>query len=92
MCVRSTERIIGEGLHRSLAVGVMEVVVKVQYLRGTVTQPRQCLSRRIDNTDDMRREVNAWEVARNASGAKVNWRFRTEDARIILKKLYPSIE
>ncbi len=53
---------------------------------------RQCLSRRIDNTDDLRREVNAWEVARNASGAKVNWRFRTEDARIKLKKLYPSID
>ena len=53
---------------------------------------RQCLSRRIDNTDELRREVNAWEVARNASGAKVNWRFRTEDARIKLKKLYPSID
>ena len=53
---------------------------------------RQCLSRRIDNTDELRREVNAWEVARNALGAKVNWRFRTEDARIKLKKLYPSID
>ena len=53
---------------------------------------RQCLSRRIDNTDDLRREVKAWEVARNALGAKVNWRFRTEDARIKLKKLYPSID
>ncbi len=53
---------------------------------------RQCLSRRIDNTDDLRREVNAWEVARNALGAKVNWRFRTKDARIKLKKLYPSID
>ena len=53
---------------------------------------RQCLSRRIDNTDDLRREVNAWEVARNASGAKVNWRFRTEDARIKLKKPYPSTD
>ena len=53
---------------------------------------RQCLSRRIDNTDELRREVNAWEVARNALGAKVNWRFRTEDAPIKLKKLYPSID
>jgi hypothetical protein len=53
---------------------------------------RQCLSRRIDNTEDLRREVKAWEVTRNASGAKVNWRFRTEDARIKLKKLYPSID
>ncbi len=53
---------------------------------------RQCLSRRINNTNDLRREVNAWEVARNDSGAKVNWRFRTEDARIKLKKLYPSID
>ena len=53
---------------------------------------RQCLSRRIDNVDELRREVKAWEVARNASQAKVNWQFRTEDARIKLNKLYPSID
>jgi hypothetical protein len=53
---------------------------------------RQCLSRRIDNMDALRREAKAWETARNAAGAKVNWQFTTEDARIKLKRLYPLIE
>ncbi len=51
---------------------------------------RQCLSRRIDNMDDLRREANAWEVARDTAGTKVDWQFRTENARIKLKRLYPS--
>jgi hypothetical protein len=53
---------------------------------------RQCLSRRIDNVNDLQREVKAWEVIRNSAGSKVNWQFTTEDARIKLRKLYPSIE
>jgi hypothetical protein len=52
----------------------------------------QCLSRRIDNIEEIRREVNAWQNHRNNQGAKVNWQFTTEDARIKLKNLYPSIE
>jgi len=38
------------------------------------------------------REVAAWEAERNASKAKVNWRFSTPDARIKLRKLYPSFD
>jgi len=53
---------------------------------------RQCLSRRIDNMEQLKDEVAAWQVVRNTAEAKVNWRFTTEDARIKLKKLYPSIE
>jgi len=53
---------------------------------------RQCLSRRIDNTVDLRREVKAWEVERDAADTKVNWQFTTADARIKLKRLYPSFE
>ena len=53
---------------------------------------RQCLARRIDNVQVLRREVKAWEKMRNGTHAKVNWQFRTEDARIKLKRLYPSIE
>jgi hypothetical protein len=53
---------------------------------------RQCLARRIDNIDDLLREAKAWQAARNASGKKVDWQFTTEDARIKLKKLYPSLE
>lgn len=53
---------------------------------------RQCLSRRIENVDDLRREAKAWEVTRNSAGMKVNWQFTTDDARIKLRRLYPSIE
>ncbi len=34
---------------------------------------RQCLARRIDNVDELRREVQAWETKRDAAGAKVDW-------------------
>ncbi len=53
---------------------------------------RQCLDRRIDNVEELTREVAAWEAERNASKAKVNWRFSTPNARIKLRKLYPSFD
>ena len=34
----------------------------------------------------------AWQNHRNQDQAKVNWRFTTDDARIKLKRLYPSQE
>ena len=52
----------------------------------------QCLSRRIPDRDTMVRQVGAWQRHRNASAKPVDWRFRTEDARIKLKSLYPSIQ
>jgi hypothetical protein len=51
---------------------------------------RQCLARRIDNVDELRREVQAWETKRDAAEAKVNWQFTTADARTKLRRLYPS--
>ena len=53
---------------------------------------RQCLDRRIPDADTLTREVIAWEQARNACPHPVNWRFTTPDARIKLKRLYPSIQ
>jgi hypothetical protein len=53
---------------------------------------RQCLSQRIDNVDELRHESKTWSGERNAAGKKVRWQFTTDDARIKLKKLYPSIE
>jgi len=53
---------------------------------------RQCLDRRIDNVAYLRSEVAAWERQRNAAKAKVHWPFTTADARIKLRRLYPSIE
>lgn len=52
----------------------------------------QCLNRRIGDAATLRREVTAWEKARNESDAHVDWQFRSSDARIHLKQLYPRIE
>ena len=52
----------------------------------------QCLSRRIPDRDTMVREIDAWQRHRNASAKPVDWRFKTADARIKLKSLYPSIQ
>jgi transposase len=52
---------------------------------------RQCLDRRIGSLADLQREVAAWQARRNASEVGIDWRFTTADARIKLKRLYPSI-
>lgn len=52
---------------------------------------KQCLKRRIDNMEEMSREVEAWQKDRNNKGAVINWQFTNEKARIKLKRLYPTI-
>ncbi len=53
---------------------------------------RQCLDRRIPDMQTLKREVSSWEQARNTDQAKVNWQFKTTDARIKLRTLYPTIQ
>jgi transposase len=50
----------------------------------------QCLNRRLPDFETMRQEIAAWEWDRNAISTGVNWRFTSADARIKLKRLYPS--
>ncbi len=52
----------------------------------------QCLNRRIDNIETVKKEVAAWQEFRNNKNAKVNWRFTTEDARVKLSRLYPTLQ
>jgi len=52
---------------------------------------RQCLNRRIPDQPTLRHQISAWETQRNAAATTVNWRFTTADARIKLKRLYPTI-
>ena len=52
---------------------------------------RQCLNRRIPGQETLRDQVAAWQQRRNTEAVEVNWRFTTQDARIKLKRLYPSI-
>ena len=51
----------------------------------------QCLDRRIPDKPAVTGEVAAWVADRNKNHAKANWHFTTEDARIKLTSLYPSI-
>jgi hypothetical protein len=52
---------------------------------------RQCLDRRMAHKEFLCRQVAACEKARNAKTVTMDWRFTPEDARIKLKRLYPSI-
>lgn len=53
---------------------------------------RQCLDRRIADKATLEQEVAAWEVRRNTAGITVDWQFTTADARIKLKRLYPTLK
>ena len=52
----------------------------------------QCLDRRIGSMHELREEVAAWQARRDQNHAKVNWQFTTENARIKLKRLYPTFD
>lgn len=52
---------------------------------------KQCLDRRIDNIEEMCSEVAAWEKERNNANSRIDWQFTTENARIKLKRLYPTL-
>ena len=51
---------------------------------------RQCLDQRLESNQKMKEEVTAWEKERNRNAIKIDWQFTTADARIKLKRLYPS--
>ena len=51
---------------------------------------RQCLDRRIESQELLTSDVGVWVKNRNAQQAKIDWQFTTADARIKLKRLYPS--
>lgn len=51
----------------------------------------QCLDRRIPDKDTLVTEISTWEAARNKHHAKADWQFTTADARVKLKRLYPSL-
>jgi len=52
---------------------------------------RQCLAGRIADIETMRAEVHTWNTDRNNRKTEVDWQFRTKDARIKLKRLYPKL-
>ena len=59
------------------------VEIEIGVLKG------QCLDRRINNQQELKREIAAWERQRNASGARMKWMFTTEKARAKMGRAYP---
>jgi hypothetical protein len=51
----------------------------------------QCLDRRIPTKQALIQETGAWQADRNKHHAKADWQFTTTDARVKLKRLYPSL-
>jgi len=51
----------------------------------------QCLARRIPDKISLKKEVAGWQRQRNFQKSRVDWRFAATDARIKLKRLYPTI-
>ena len=53
---------------------------------------RQCLARRIARQDTLKRQIAAWQEQRNAAAPQITWQFTTQDARVKLRSLYPSLQ
>jgi hypothetical protein len=53
---------------------------------------KQCLNRRLGTMAELTAEVDAWQDARNDREALANWQFRTADARVKLRHLYPQTQ
>jgi len=53
---------------------------------------KQCLDRRIDTITEVQAEAAAWEYRRNNMKATINWQFTCGDARIKLRRLYPTLD
>jgi hypothetical protein len=49
----------------------------------------QCLDRGFYDITILQKELTAWEKGRNQTQKGVDWQFTTDDARIMLKCLYP---
>ena len=53
---------------------------------------RQCLKRRIETIPLLQKELESWQSDRNKNQKGVDWQFKTDDARIKLKRLYPLVK
>lgn len=53
---------------------------------------RQCLHQRIGSLSELKTSLRAWERQRNVEDCTISWHFTTDDARIRLRRLYPTLE
>jgi hypothetical protein len=52
---------------------------------------RQALAKPLPDMDSFKKQIRSWNLRRNIECSKVNWQFTTNDARIKLKRLYPTV-
>ncbi|WP_331477047.1 IS630 family transposase [Blautia sp.] len=52
---------------------------------------RQALAKPFPDLNSFKEQVRHWTIKRNAEHVKINWQFKTKDARIKLARLYPVI-
>ena len=52
---------------------------------------RQALAKPLPDMESFKEQVRIWTVKRNSECKKINWQFRTTDARLKLAKLYPTV-
>jgi hypothetical protein len=52
---------------------------------------RPCLDRRIPDEATLRQDIEAFVATRNQAGARIEWRLTSQDARVKLHRLYPSV-
>ena len=52
---------------------------------------RQALAKPLPDMESFKEQVRIWTIKRNAECKKINWQFKTTDARIKLAKLYPTV-
>ncbi len=53
---------------------------------------KQCLGERVADEPTLRQSVSIWNADRNNRSKKIDWQFKTTDARIKLRRLYPQIQ
>jgi hypothetical protein len=51
---------------------------------------RQCINDYFENVEQLAERIGVWERKRNKEQTSIDWQFTTADARIKLRKLYPS--
>ena len=52
---------------------------------------RQCLDRRVEDERTLKHELAAYAQRRNHARATIDWRFTSQEARLKLQRLYPSL-
>ena len=53
---------------------------------------KQCIGGRVGDRESLATRTKAWELERNKAKVRINWQFKTADARIKLRRLYPQIQ